>query len=89
MTAEQQEAARREEAAKAEAEAAAKKRAEEDAILAAVVVHEEPMRVRPYASTSMDATLQEVRQLTVRRSRPLVRGPQLLRSTRVAAMVPG
>jgi hypothetical protein len=68
-------------AARLAEEAEAKRKAEE-AELEALVVHEQPLPVRPYASDSNDATTEDVRELTVRRTRPLVR----LRASAVACL---
>lgn len=64
-----------EEAARiAAAEAEAKRRAEEQAKLDAMTVHEEPLVVRTYRSATAHITEEEVKDLTVRRSRPIVSG---------------
>jgi len=64
------------EAARVAAEEAAAKRAAEDAVLAALVVTEQPTLARPYASATTEQSVVEVKELGVRRSRPLVRATQ-------------
>jgi hypothetical protein len=89
MTEEERAAEKAAEEARIAAEAAAAKRAAEDAILAALVVTEQPTLARPYVSATADQTMVEVKELGVRRSRPLVRvGRGGTASTAFAVPVP-
>jgi hypothetical protein len=60
-------------ARKAAEEAEAQRKAEQAAAVEKLVVHEEPLTVRAYRSATAHMTEDEVRELAVRRSRPLVR----------------
>lgn len=60
------------EAAAAAAAAEEARKAAEAEALESLIVHEEHMRVRPYTSSSAEATTDEVRGLGVRPSRPLL-----------------
>lgn len=63
-----------EEAKRLAAEAEERVKAEEEAALDLVIVHEAPKDVRPYVSETADETSEDVKRLSVHRSRPLVRG---------------